>query len=352
MDKNSYQQRILKNNFIFYAPSIHTGGGLILLQEILNTKDFTNNFRRIYLDESAKNKLNLSSFSENIIFIKSRLLTEWKLKQNCKTNDTILCFNGLPPLFPVKGKVVVFLQNRILLEPIQGNNYSIFNKLSIFLKKAWLNLRGSKKNIKYIVQTPSMLYSAKKFLGEDINIEILPFASQYKPIQKQDSNPKKFDFIYPASGELHKNHLNLFKAWKILADIGIKPSLALTINAKLYSELSQELQRYKQEYQLDITNLGEVQQAEILNLYTQVSALIYPSKSESFGLPLIEAKQYNLPILASELDYVRDVVNPIQTFDPNSPLSIARAVRRFLNNNEDLIDIKPSEEFLKKIYRI
>jgi len=37
-----------------------------------------------------------------------------------------------------------------------------------------------------------------------------------------------------------------------------------------------------------------------------------------------------LQILAPELDYVRDVIDPAQTFDPNSPTSIARAVLRHL----------------------
>ena len=47
--------------------------------------------------------------------------------------------------------------------------------------------------------------------------------------------------------------------------------------------------------------------------------------------PLIEAKYLNLPVLAGELDYIRDLIDPIQTFDPNSSISIYRAVKRFLN---------------------
>jgi len=332
------------NNFIFYAPGIHTGGGLVLLKEILNTKDFANNCRYIHLDERVRTKLSLPDSLKNIIFVKSRLLAEWKLKQSYKTNSIVLCFHGLPPLFPIKGKIIVFLQNRILLEPLKNNHYSSL----ILLKKIWLRLGCRYNNIKYIVQTPSMLRIAKEFLGQDIDIAILAFAP--KNIQKNLSYTKKFDFIYPASGELHKNHINLLKAWKILADIGIKPSLALTVNARLYPELAQKLQKYIHGYNLNIVNLGEISSSEVLDLYRQVSALIYPSKSESFGLPLIEAAEYKTPIIASELDYVRDVANPIETFDPNSPFSIARAVRRFLNNNESLIDIKSAKEFLKEIY--
>ena len=36
-----------------------------------------------------------------------------------------------------------------------------------------------------------------------------------------------------------------------------------------------------------------------------------------------------MPILAAERDYVRDVVAPVVSFDPESALSIARAVMRY-----------------------
>ena len=81
------------------------------------------------------------------------------------------------------------------------------------------------------------------------------------------------------------------------------------------------------------------------------SALIFPSRTESFGLPLIEAMHHGLPILAPELDYVRDVVTPIETFDPSSPISIARAVRRFLGNAEPTAQIHSAEDFLLEVLK-
>ncbi len=61
-----------------------------------------------------------------------------------------------------------------------------------------------------------------------------------------------------------------------------------------------------------------------------MTALIFPSKTESLGLPLIEAASAGLPIIASELDFVRDVCVPNETFDPYSSTSISRAVKRLL----------------------
>ena len=77
--------------------------------------------------------------------------------------------------------------------------------------------------------------------------------------------------------------------------------------------------------------------------------LIFPSFFESYGLPLVEANHYKLPVIASELDYVRDILDPVETFDPNSAKSISRSVKRFLNIKEKKTDIVAPVEFIKSV---
>ncbi len=117
------------------------------------------------------------------------------------------------------------------------------------------------------------------------------------------STQKKFDFVYVASGDAHKNHRTLLAAWRILAEEGKCPSLALTVDAKHYPALADQIHSSA----LPITNLGSLTPLQINALYISASALIFPSHCESFGLPLLEATQHGIPIIASERDYVRDV---------------------------------------------
>jgi hypothetical protein len=63
----------------------------------------------------------------------------------------------------------------------------------------------------------------------------------------------------------------------------------------------------------------------------------------------LEAKQIQLPIIASELDYVRDFVIPMETFDPNSSLSIARAIKRTLGIIDNPVNTLSADEFLSII---
>ena len=94
-----------------------------------------------------------------------------------------------------------------------------------------------------------------------------------------------------------------------------------------------------------------VNSSDMAGILKSSTALIYPSKIESFGMPLIEAQILNIPVIASELDYVRDIVVPSETFDPNSPLSIARAVKRFLKiDTENYVLTNPSD-FLASILK-
>jgi glycosyltransferase involved in cell wall biosynthesis len=208
-----------------------------------------------------------------------------------------------------------------------------------------------KNGNRYFVQSPSMAAIVRRCLGHDVEVSVIPFVSLADQFTsgKTSTSVQKFDFVYVASGEVHKNHGNLLEAWRLLADAGLKPSLALTVNTEAFPALARKIAKYEHDYGLDIENLGQVQSMDIPALYQFSSALIFPSQVESFGLPLIEATQLGLPVLASELDFVRDVIQPVETFDPKSPVSIARSVRRFMGKEEPVIHIRSAEEFLAKV---
>ena len=151
---------------------------------------------------------------------------------------------------------------------------------------------------------------------------------------------ESFFFLYVASGEPHKNHRKLIDAWCLLADEGLYPSLKLTLDNDNFKDLCDWITKRTRDYQLSIENKGILTPGQLKIIYKKASALIYPSKIESLGLPLIEARQAGLPVLASELDYVRDVIDPEQSFDPESAISIARAVKRFIGEAEAPLPLK------------
>ncbi|MDD5226632.1 MAG: glycosyltransferase, partial [Candidatus Omnitrophica bacterium] len=139
------------------------------------------------------------------------------------------------------------------------------------------------------------------------------------------------------------------EAWCLLAGEGLFPSLRLTLEKEHFPELCSWIEQRTAQCKLKVENTGNLSHGQVKQLYDQAGALIYPSTFESFGLPLIEARQAGLPVLASELDYVRDAVDPEQTFDSGSALSIARAVKRFLKVEEQPLLLRDAGKFIERI---
>ena len=64
---------------------------------------------------------------------------------------------------------------------------------------------------------------------------------------------------------------------------------------------------------------------------------------------MAEAKSIELPVICSELDYARDIIDPIETFNPYSPVSIKRAVNRYLKRPDEKSKVITPYEFMNII---
>ncbi len=159
----------------------------------------------------------------------------------------------------------------------------------------------------------------------------------------------EFDFLYVASGEPHKNHRKLILAWRHLAEEQIFPTLLLTLDQADWGSLIDWVNQESEQHQLKITNMGSFKHEQMESIYDRARALIYPSTLESFGIPLVEARQTGLQVVASELDFVRDVLDPDETFDPDSSISIARAVKRFMDISEQSLPLHDASGFMKYV---
>lgn len=329
-----------------HAPGIHVGGGLTLLQAFYSAPELRVDFEQ--LDKRAEQLLPPSSAERHWVrpSLFSRLAAELRLQRRVAKDDVVLCFHGVIPWLPLKGEITLFLQNRLLISTARLSGYSLRAKARLrverFLIKALVH-----RVKKIIVQSPSMAEQTRAFLGADVKVVVCPFISPSDYPAAAVGGEWAFDYVYVASADPHKNHQVLLQSWCQLAQQGIRPSLALTL--PLDSPLVALISVLKQRWTLNITNLGPLSPVDVCSLYSQAGALIYPSLTESLGLPLIEASQAGLPIIAAELDYVRDIVEPVETFDPRSHTSIARAVKRHLGRADSIQPIYGPEVFLREV---
>jgi glycosyltransferase involved in cell wall biosynthesis len=333
---------------IIHAPGIHSGGGLTLLRGILDANPSV--IRYAQLDSRAPIHDAKQNHFRIFPTVLARLQAERRLAYMSQNSDNLLYFHGLPPIFKLRGTVTLFVQNRLLIDGSPLARYPLRMRMRLMGERLWF--RYFYRNVDAcIVQSESMKELLAKMMGKDLRVRVLPFL----PVQPADIKDRKldshttYDFSYVASGESHKNHENLLAAWKILAREGLFPSLALTVDSTAYPKLATFIDDVANTDTLSVKNLGWLDQEQVSQLYRVSSALIYPSYLESMGLPLIEASMHGLPILASERDFVRDFLDPEETFDPNSPISIARAVRRFLKRPNGNRSVVTPREFIESI---
>ena len=165
---------------------------------------------------------------------------------------------------------------------------------------------------------------------------VLPHAlpsNRTKP-KSQKGTKKNLHFLYPANFWEHKNHKTLLIAYKSYCRKVEKPwKLVLTghsdaNNSRKFIALIETL------------NLGEfvkfkgfLEGEEYQQVWADAGALVFPSNYEGFGLPLLEAMEWDIPIIAADLPSLREVAASAAYYiDQHSPDAIAIGLQEIFEN--------------------
>jgi Glycosyl transferases group 1 len=337
-----------KDDLCLFAPGVHVGGGLVLLDSIVKT--WAQEPVHAFLDRRLEGAMVLPErwkvrwCGTSAI---GRLKSERELAAATGEATITLCFSSLPPLFKLAGFAVCFVQNQYLVNRHTIQTLPLRTRLKLGLASRLLKLLRHHAD-RYVVQTTTMARALWQALGPEFEartdvVPFLPGMPAEVVLSVAGSDRQGPDFIYPADGVAHKNHRRLIEAWIELSRRGLRPSLELTLPSR-DAALIREVESAAATHGLFIENVGHLPHDDLLARFATSGALIFPSCAETVGIPLIEAARLNRPILASERDFVRDVCSPAQTFDPHSAVSIARAVMRHLGLPPDIIEpLDPSQ---------
>jgi glycosyltransferase involved in cell wall biosynthesis len=142
-------------------------------------------------------------------------------------------------------------------------------------------------------------------------------------------------FLYPAVTWPHKNHEIIIRAICILkSENGIAPHVIFTGSLTDYRLTLDKLAKDLGVFQ-EVHYLGFVTPAELQAIYRTATAMIYPSKFEGFGLPLLEAFHACLPVLSSNASTMPEVAKDgALYFDPDSPTELSALMRTILDKPE------------------
>lgn len=179
---------------------------------------------------------------------------------------------------------------------------------------------------KILVQTKEVSEELVRIFGVS-NVEIVPGGYSRQKLRDLAFNfnlPNGPKLLYLTHYYVHKN-LEIFLPLANLIrkrNLGFK--LIITIDQKQNEKAKLFLESVKRENLEDIIiNLGTIEQEQVSCLYQQCDALLMPTLLETFGLPYLEAMDYSLPILTSDLSFAREVCGESAIFfDPNNEYDI------------------------------
>lgn len=120
--------------------------------------------------------------------------------------------------------------------------------------------------------------------------------------------------LYPAATYPHKNHAMLIAAHAAVWDRHRDLQLVLTGAAgRAHAAVAEQAARTP-----GVVHLGWVDNARLASLMSAASAVAFPSRYEGFGLPVLEAMQSGIPIIAADATALPEVLGGSGTLvDPD-----------------------------------
>lgn len=137
-------------------------------------------------------------------------------------------------------------------------------------------------------------------------------------------------FLYPANAWKHKNHETLLVAYRMYRQSAGPDAWDLVLTG--HEDERMESLRVTA-YTLGLAGClrfrGHLPATEFAALWRGAGALVFPSLHEGFGIPLLEAMHFNLPILSSNAGSLPEVGADAAIYaDARNPIAFAEALGR------------------------
>ena len=203
-----------------------------------------------------------------------------------------------------------------------GNVYKMYFKYGI--GRSLKQIDGIIYNsIQSKITTEAIFKKAREI--PNVNGYIIVKQLKHKPEIKDDNF-----FFYLGNMEMRKGVDVLLEGYRKYRNMGgTKP---LIIAGKMQEEVIKQLLTKAMDEVEGITYLDYVTEEKTRELFATCSAFVFPSRAEGFGMPVIEAMEYHKPVIASDLDIYKEVVdNVIETFDMEGVKEVDRCAQNLAN---------------------
>lgn len=342
----------MKRRLVISAVNLTEGGPLTVLRQCLESalRTLPSEWEIIALVHSAKlvgvEGIQYIEFTEAKHSWAKRLYFEfWKFNQLSKhlQPDFWLSLHDISPRVSVPKQAVYchnpspFYKPR-LREALWEPGFFLFCLFYRFLYR--INIHANRH---VIVQQEWLRQAFKQMYGLTNVIVAHPLAilpsshAATAPTNPQQAGKatKHSIFLYPALPRVFKNFEVVCEAAERLFSGGHRDfELRLTIDGHECRYARYIYQRFK--HVPTIQFIGRQSPEAMVHQYQQATAIVFPSKLETWGLPISETKQYDKPILLADLPYAHEALGIYEKagfFNPNSVQQLALLMKQQLTGH-------------------
>ena len=272
-------------------------------------------------------------------FLWKQFVLPYQAKQlGCRV---LFCSDFMVPYFSLGIKTIPVFHDAFFWEyPEHYNKYWL-----LFFRN--LGLAAAKKSAYVVAPTQYASNQLAKYTGINPNkiqvigeapktIATLISQNETTAIVKQILN---LDYIlHVGTLEKRKNLVALIQAFKIVRENGF-PNLKLVLVGKASNKItlddSSAIKEAIKEQQLtnDVILTDYLGDAEVQQLYQKAKLYVFPSINEGFGIPVLEAFKYQVPVVIANNTCLPEVAGQgAKSFNPFSVQDMANAISTLLND--------------------
>ncbi len=214
-----------------------------------------------------------------------------------------------------------------------SKNWLVFTSKQLVYK--WVNKWVARKSITIITPSEYVKDAVAKFAHINSRKVVVTYEAADKIMEEPEPVEELGEttpfIMYVGRPQPHKNLSGLIDAFVMLKTT--HPDLKLVLVGKR-DALYKRLERLINVAGInDVIFTGFVGEGCLRWLYEHTAAYVFPSYSEGFGLPGLEAMMHGAPVVSSNLTSLPEVYgDAAEYFDPADPFAMASAIARVLDD--------------------
>lgn len=337
-----------KIKIIISAINCIEGGTLSVLKDLLKSIADKNEFEVIALVNSKT--LFIENCYENIQFLEfpdskkswfKRLNYEYKefykLSKQLKP-DMWLSMHDITPNVDVDF-LATYCHNPTPFYKFKIKDFLFDRKFGLFvLFYKYLYKINIKKNKYVFVQQEWIKNQFEKMFNLNNVIVAKPNlleVNQESKLNEVNLTHKTKIFFFPSYPRVFKNFEVICKAVEYLVN-----EKKIT-NFKIYLTLNGTENKYASSIYSQFYNLSNIEfigilpRSDIFNLYEKTDVMIFPSKLETWGLPITEFKKFNKSFILADLSYAKETLGDyekVNFFNPDDFVQLANIMQSYIEN--------------------